>query len=194
MKCRTFISIVLVFLVSLSFAQNSAIKGFPIYSFTHDPFLAGLSLGYEHRVLARNSIDLSLFSILEHNLSREGGSIMIGFAPAFRHYFRDSDKRFNVYMSPYFVYLWLNSSGTHDSEKGYLLGAGVSAGIRFYFSSQNNWFIDTGFGVAYGQYTNTYYRQEIPNYENDSYTMDYTIPDPKWVWVPRPILQIGCRF
>ena len=198
MRLKAILCITLLWVSIFSFAQKNAIKGLPVYwgpPFYSSGFVASLSLGYEFQISERSSVDLNVFSLLENFYSGEGSTIMYGFAPSYRYYFREPSIRFNVFLSPYFMYLWMYDSGTHTDAKGYLLSAGVSSGIRYFFSKKNKWFIDAGVGLTYGKYTYTYYQKVIPlDDEGGGYTLDYTIPDPKWICIPRPILQIGCKF
>lgn len=197
MKLRYVIVIVLILIVSVTYAQKNAIKGTPIYigpPFYNSGFVAYLSLGYEYQISERSSVELNAFSLLENFYSGEGSTIMYGFSPSYRHYFRDQDMRFNFFLSQYFMYLWMHDSDTYTNSKGYLLGAGLSSGIRYFFSKKKSWFIDAGIGLTYGKYSYTYYREEITLDEGADYKLDYSIPNPKWIWLPRPILQLGCKF
>jgi len=163
--------------------------------FFSDRFFTSLSLGYEHGFSEFNSIELNAFSIASYGFNGEGSELIYGFAPSYRHYLKTSRETQKTWISPYFLYLWRHSSRAGSDTKGYFMGLGASVGARLYFSSKTKWFIDIGAGIAYGQFKYIYSREEIPIEGDDGvYPIDYTIPEPEIRWIPRPIVQIGCKF
>ncbi len=198
MKLKTILGIVLLLSASFSIAQNSSIKGMPFYlgpPFFSDRLLFSLSLGYEHQVSENISVELNGFSIGSSEFFGEGGQLLYGLLPSIRYYFKPTDKSPTAWVSPYFQYYMNSSSRPHTRSEGFFLGGGASIGFRLYFSTKETWFIDLGAGVAYGSYKYTYHREEIPIEDDEGvYMVDYTIPDPEMRWIPRPIVQVGCRF
>ena len=163
--------------------------------FFSDRIFISLSLGYEHQLSEKFSVELNGFYVGSSEFFGEGGQSLFGLSPSVRYYFKPTGKLPTAWVSPYFLYLNSSNSSPLTRSEGFFIGGGSSIGFRLFFSKKETWFIDIGAGIAYGSFKYTYHRQEIPIEGDDGvYPIDYTIPEPEMRWIPRPIVQIGCRF
>ena len=149
-----------------------------------------LSVGYDYQFTRHSAIDVNGFYFLGYYLAETGSAILLGINLGYRLYSVSEKKGLNnFWVNPYF--LTFNGTGhSHSIDyRGNFFGLGISVGRRITIADNNKWVFDIGFGMAYGIFHYTEYREDI---QHTYY--EYTIPEPRKRWIPRPILQVGYRF
>ena len=182
-------------------AQNNSIKGI-IWGFGEPLITFGVwqgALSYEYSLTKNHSLVLDASTIFVSGYSEDCAPYAIHYSGSvsYRYYFI-SKRNFldKLWLSPGLKYQKYDQQSCYEEGLSDFYGARLIIGKQLSLPKRDNWKIDIGVGTSFGYRVYSYYMDDNSGLIGDEWVniIDYTIPEPKLLFLPEFILRIGYDF
>jgi len=196
------VAIILLFMGLLGKAQNNSIKGI-VWGLGESFITFGVwqgALSYEYNLTENHSLIIDASTIFASGYSEDCKppyAILYSGSISYRYYFISKSKLLNkLWVSPGLKYQKYDQQSCYTQVLSNYYGIKLIIGKQINIPKSDNWKIDIGVGTSFGNRVYSYFKDDNSGLVGDEWVeiIDYTIPEPKFLFLPEFILRIGYSF